>query len=229
MYWLMLVVIFPVVAPLFILWALKTTLPNNGLPREMRELMRPASFFKDDQLCWLAFALSLSAVLELPEAEGTYWVFSGTAYSAVMMALVFGATTSAMSGFLGPILMVPADVPHGVPPLRHFWLLVFSVIQTVCVATIFTAIHFAGTERREKGESLGPAAAETHVEPIKVTPTPVAASASSPASAPTAPNSPSAANLSSAANAKPTPHVRKPEEHSKPHRAAHAASPAAST
>lgn len=198
MSWLLLTIVIPVVMPLILLFIVSRSSP--GVPPEVRELMRPASFFKDAQLSWIAFALILSAVLELPEAKGAYAVLSGRNYPVVVLALWTGALFSAMLGFAGPTFMVPADVPDGVHRLKHFRVMVISIIQTLGAAAIFAAIHFAGVGRMEECKRVSPEEADTHAAPASLVAIPVASAAASNSSASSksgSSNLPSAASSSS--------------------------------
>lgn len=132
--WIIVSLLLPILTPFLFYWVLKG-FAFAGAPQIIQ-------LVKDGQLGWLGSGFACSTLYEIfePGAGKTISMDAGAGY-AIGGAILFLSASSAIAA-VGTMLPVAFPKPPGVGWMKHYEVLIKSVVLTVLSALLYGLVHY---------------------------------------------------------------------------------------
>jgi hypothetical protein len=109
---------------------------------------------KDGQLCWVAIGFCASALYEIGIANPCNFrlpVGMLDYLNGVAIVIIVGSSLLAAGGAMFP---TSADRPLGVAWSKHYACFLYSLVLTMCAASIYAVVHFGFTPHFRNEEAV---------------------------------------------------------------------------
>ena len=137
--WVLLTVVLPLVAPIFLVLPFRY-IPIPAANRALAEFVSPV---KDAQLCWGALGFCVSALYEMAEPGKGGHVMDRAYVGYLQAGFITLLVASSVMAACGAIFPTTLGVPPGVAWYRHYAAFTASLLLTVLAGVGFALVHFA--------------------------------------------------------------------------------------